>query len=52
MNGALLGMAGSTVVAIALTETFAMLPVAAAAYAAAWWVLRLEQHSTRQGTRR
>ncbi|MEP9362895.1 hypothetical protein ABLE68_08020 [Nocardioides sp. CN2-186] len=37
-----LPMTGALVVgAIALTESFALLPAAIAAYGAAWWVLRL-----------
>jgi hypothetical protein len=50
MNGVLPSLAGVTVVAIALTETFELLPAAVIAYAAAWWVLRLEHHAMRQGT--
>ena len=34
-------LAALTLGTLALTESFAELPAAAAAYAAAWWVLRL-----------
>jgi hypothetical protein len=50
MNGALASTAGVSIGAIALTETFELLPAAVIAYAAAWWVLRLQHHATRQGT--
>lgn len=46
----LLGSGLSVLVALALSESFALLPGAVAAYAAAWWVLVLEQRmSTRSG---
>ena len=35
--------------ALALTESFGLLPAALAAYAGAGWVLALERHATRSG---
>jgi hypothetical protein len=41
-RAALLGTGAVMVGALALTESFRELPVALAAYAAAWWVLGLD----------
>jgi hypothetical protein len=37
--------------ALALTESFVLLPAAIAAYAGAWWVLALERRTPRSGDR-
>lgn len=49
----LLGTGAVVVGALALTESFAVLPGAIAAYAAAWWVLGLDPkvRSRARGTR-
>jgi hypothetical protein len=48
---ALLASGALVVGALALTESFALLPAAVAAYVGAWWVLALERRTTRSGDR-